>query len=296
MYKHGQKMKRYIKFNRFFCFILLCTLFNATSAWSGIQWLKDIDEAKEQAIQQNKLILVDFWAAWCKHCIAMEKDVWSRDDIVELSHHFICVKLSDNLTRYFGLTGIPAILILDGNGKKLFQSTGYQAAPKMMQIMKTLPGEFTKTLPLIKAMKHQPENHDFIITLADNYHKISLNNPIKELAYHMFLASNAYYKEASKRKEIRGDKKVMEKIETAMAMNHLLTGDYKKARKISKKCIKKYPEGIYRPVQLYCLVGANVKLKKTEDARQYLAMLQNNYPDNQYTRMAETLPIDKNLK
>jgi thiol-disulfide isomerase/thioredoxin len=84
------------------------------------------------ASKSGKYVLVDFWADWCGWCKRM--DVTLADPKVDALVHdnFVYVKLdvgqfdkyTDRLKQY-NVTGIPVMLILDGQGKLLGQQVGY---------------------------------------------------------------------------------------------------------------------------------------------------------------------------
>jgi peroxiredoxin len=98
---------------------------------------------------KGKIVLVDFWATWCGPCkAAMPKiqelhEEFKNDNVVVLgvqvwepdhakaqkymeSKKFTYGLLhgDDALADAYGLTGIPSIFLIDGEGKILFEATG----------------------------------------------------------------------------------------------------------------------------------------------------------------------------
>lgn len=70
---------------------------------------------------EQKLVFVDFWATWCKNCMAMEKTTFREPDVVARLNDFIVIKYqaerpeSENtkpVLRYYGVEGLPTYLVL----------------------------------------------------------------------------------------------------------------------------------------------------------------------------------------
>ncbi|GAB5400314.1 MAG: thioredoxin family protein [Aureisphaera sp.] len=129
-----------------FRYTLLLSLFflcNITAL--GQEWLNDIDEAKNEAISENKLILLVFQGSdWCAPCIKLDKEIWSSDTFRSYAEdHFVMLQAdfprrkknalpaslqqhNNSLAETYNPNGIfPFVVILDGNGKTLGE-TGYK--------------------------------------------------------------------------------------------------------------------------------------------------------------------------
>jgi thioredoxin-related protein len=106
-------------------------------------WLTSLEKAKEQAVKEEKDILVDFTGSdWCGWCIKLNKEVFSTEawkqaypkKYVMVIVDFPRTKaLSDEQKAYneklgmaFGVEGYPTIFLLDSVGKA-YAKTGYQA-------------------------------------------------------------------------------------------------------------------------------------------------------------------------
>ncbi|MFQ6673264.1 MAG: thioredoxin family protein [Fidelibacterota bacterium] len=248
----------------------------------NISWLTNLEEAKNRASRENRLILVDFWAEWCGPCLRMDGEVWNQPAIGHLASKFVLLRVDvdreEPLTQWYQVDVIPAVLLLDSFGNKLAHVVGYRSSREMEEIMKALPEDFSNVYDLLRKAKEDGENADVLIDLADRYR------------FHGFhLVSNQYYKKASGSREVKDDPRRMDHIRTFSAVNFLLIKESKRARKLFEKCLKKSPGSRYRPLHLFGLVKANLDLKNRKKARKYFAILKKEFGDDQHTMWAGEL-------
>lgn len=101
-----------------------------TSNFQTIKGISDLKQALLQAKQQNKPVLVDFYANWCLSCKEMERIVFTAPQVKSLMAHFILLRAdvtaNDDqdkaLERQFHVIAPPTFLFFAPNGEELVDS------------------------------------------------------------------------------------------------------------------------------------------------------------------------------
>ena len=115
----------------------------SVTAQAGDGWLTSFEEAKKQAAEGKKDILMDFTGSdWCHWCVKLDEEVFNTEKFkAEGTKAFVLLKLdfpndkskvteaeqaqNKELAEKFGIRGYPTILLADATGKE-FARTGYQ--------------------------------------------------------------------------------------------------------------------------------------------------------------------------
>ncbi len=91
---------------------------------------QSLEDAMKKAKQENKLIFIDAYTAWCQPCVLMAKNVFSLDRVADFyNQHFINLKIDfgekKELAEKYGVSGYPAFLFVNGDGKLVHMAGGY---------------------------------------------------------------------------------------------------------------------------------------------------------------------------
>jgi len=103
----------------------------------GIVWQTRLEEARQLAQKNKKVVLVDFMAEWCQYCKMLDDSTFPDQAVIKKLRVFVPVKidvdkqkaLADKYganARKNGGMGIPNILFLSPDGKKLKHIVGYR--------------------------------------------------------------------------------------------------------------------------------------------------------------------------
>lgn len=103
---------------------------------SLVDWTwNDYGTALEKARTDDKYVLIDFWAVWCKECKEMDRKAFQNPDIVELLTHFVLLKVDvddiPELKAHFAVGGMPTVLVVNAEGEEIARVVGYQNAEQL---------------------------------------------------------------------------------------------------------------------------------------------------------------------
>ncbi len=106
---------------------------------SGVAWLSDYEEARRQAKEEAKPLMVDVMSAYCHFCKKLDEEVWARSDVGELSRQFVAVKVDGNihsaLRAKLRVSGYPTTIFLTADEKELGRVRGAVPYREMMDAM-----------------------------------------------------------------------------------------------------------------------------------------------------------------
>lgn len=121
------------------------------------EWLTDFAKAQAKAKQEGKMVLLEFTGSdWCAPCKALHKQVFSKKEFLEFAKDRLVLvevdfpirkKLSEeqkqaneDLGRKYKVEGYPTVIVLDKDGKLVFEQGGYRGDAKgyLKNLMKGL--------------------------------------------------------------------------------------------------------------------------------------------------------------
>jgi thiol-disulfide isomerase/thioredoxin/YHS domain-containing protein len=87
-----------------------------------ISWQTDSDSAIREAANSNKFVLYHFCADWCRPCQHLDTFVFCSPAVIQaVEHHVVPVKvnvdLHPELVKQYGISGIPADVIITPSGR-----------------------------------------------------------------------------------------------------------------------------------------------------------------------------------
>jgi len=105
----------------------------------SIEWM-NFSEGLQKAKQEDKPVMVDFYADWCGPCRMMDQITYEDEKVIEeVMKNFVPVKVDVDveqaLAYQFGIYSIPAIVYLDENGNEVYRTVGYRSASQILADM-----------------------------------------------------------------------------------------------------------------------------------------------------------------
>lgn len=125
-------------------------------------WFHNWDEGLAAAKRENKPILVDFTADWCKWCEVMDEKTFSAPEIKErFASDWITIKVDTDdrettgtfkdktlsyrqLAGAFGANSLPSFLFIDRNGEPVTIIAGYREKGEFAPILDYINKELYK--------------------------------------------------------------------------------------------------------------------------------------------------------
>ena len=108
-----------------------------------LDWVYDEAEGFEIAKQEDKLVMLDFYAAWCAACNELDHQTYADPTVAARLDDYVNIKLdftrtsetTKALTEKYQIPGLPVVIFLDANETVLKRFTGFVDAEKMLGIL-----------------------------------------------------------------------------------------------------------------------------------------------------------------
>ncbi len=97
--------------------------------------------ALEAAKQENKLVMLDFYATWCAACNELDHKTFSNQEVIDRLENYVTVKLdfstkSDEvLTEKYKIVGLPIVIFMDEESTIYERIEGFVEPEEMLKII-----------------------------------------------------------------------------------------------------------------------------------------------------------------
>lgn len=101
-------------------------------------WGKDFEAALAKAKAEKKLVLLDTYAVWCAQCKELDEKTWPDPAVAGwIKDHAVAVRIDadkdrPDLARTYSIRSFPTVVLMDGDGKEIRRSMGFQQPADML--------------------------------------------------------------------------------------------------------------------------------------------------------------------
>lgn len=245
-----------------------------------INWLHTYSGALAKAHLENKPVMIDFYADWCKWCKVLDQKTFPHKNVVAYADDFVFAKIDGEaknnrklLTRY-QINSFPRILFLDDEGLVIGEVKGFMEGPAFAEKM-TESYENWQELSELKANAKKNQNLESIFNLASIYLKSGL--PEKAQEKYEFIIDE----DPKNQKDFTDDSTLN------LGIAHAQQSNFTKAEEHFSTYINQYFNE-ERTDEAYFFLGLTyMELNQTENAKEHLEKVVELYPSSPLAKQAQ---------
>jgi thioredoxin-related protein len=244
----------------------------AADASGGINWFRNVYEAKSAASERDVIMMVDVYTDWCHWCKELDKKVFTDSQVIALSRDMVNLKVDaeddgegTRLARKYGVQGFPTILFLTADGQEIDRIGGYLPADAFAEEIERIKSGRGTWMSLQKAVDKGDLTPDERVDVAV---KLMRRNKAEALDKVLTgLKPSAVV-----------DPETREQAYLILTDYSFFKGNYSQAEKYLLDYASKYPQSENTAKVHMLLVITKVQQNDESGARTYLDQLKNRFP------------------
>jgi thioredoxin-related protein len=111
-------------------------------------WLNSYEAGLEKAKQENKPVLLYFWATWCKFCRKLNTEVFPDPEVNSLLRErfvLVAINIDQNkeIPQKYGVQYPPAEIFVDADGNVITKVMGYTPKENFLRYINTVLAQYS---------------------------------------------------------------------------------------------------------------------------------------------------------
>jgi thioredoxin-related protein len=266
-----------------FSLALLVAALGASEAFGAdLKWEKDVAAARTRARNEGKLVMVDFWAAWCKFCEKLDHTTYKDPDVVaRLSRTTVPVKVNTEgrkdeieFADEHGVESLPTIGFFTAEGRAVARIDGYVEAEAFLKLLTTAEVEGADMLAWEKALRADPGNFGALYGLGSKMYELGYNDEARPMLERA-------------RKNDKGTLRERKRVRMMLARVVEAQSSFLDSEAMLREGLALPPEADTDPRLKFLLSRCLVNLGKAGEAKAILVKLIADYPKHPVTATAK---------
>ncbi len=249
---------------------------------ASLKWEKDLAAARTRARNECKLVMVDFWAAWCKFCEKLDHTTYKDPDVVaRLARTTVPVKVNTEGRRdevefadEHGVESLPTIGFFTAEGRAVARIDGYVEAAAFLKLLTSAEVEGADMLAWEKALRTDPDNFAALYGLASKMYELGYNDEARPLL------------ERARRND-KGTLRERKRTRMMLARIVEVQSSFIDSETLLREGLALPPEADTDPRLKFLLSRCLVNLGRASEAKALLVKLIADYPKHQVTATAK---------